>query len=210
MLFVSIIEQDRPPHVLGAIACIRLQPVTDYVWLRPFEEHYQVEVVLRDYSRWSEPATGLLARLLARRSADAVRKPLVQGFTCQLRVGQHVDRTRLIEQLDVTLVGPELSVVHRDELVIDRKTAPRRDEYATLDSLLVHAARLSAWGADTEPPIPAPLSQVPIRELHGQQVVFEVDMPLHARRHFLHRHQGSSVPRPDFFYASDWLAFLGA
>lgn len=210
MLFVSTTQEGQPPQVLGAIGCMRLRPVTDYVWLRPFEEHYQVEVVLRDYSRWSEPATGLLARLLARRPADGPRQPALRHFQCQMLVGRDVEHARVVEQLAVFVVGETLATELRDELSSRRRTTKRRAEYASLDDVLVHAARVSVWGSDEEPPIPTPLTEVPIRKVRGMDVVLESDIPAHPRKHFAHRCEGSTVPFAGAVFAHSWLNFIGA
>lgn len=210
MLIVSVTPKGGPSQVLGVLGCARLQPVASYAWLRPVGEDYCFEVVLKGYSRWSEPAAGLLARLLARRPASAARLPLVQALRCQLLIGRHVSTARPVEQLDVSLANGKLRTLHRDELSAHRKTAAARAEYASLDDLVVHAARVSVWGSDAEPPIPPALTAVPVREVNGVQVVFEADIPDHARRHFARRRDGCSVPIPGAYYAHDWLHFIGA
>lgn len=63
MLFVYIASKGALPQLLGAIACEEIRAVGQYVWLQPVGDELRVDGVLKDYARWSEPATGLLARL---------------------------------------------------------------------------------------------------------------------------------------------------
>ena len=84
-----------------------------------------------------------------------------------------------------------------------------RKRYAHPLDMLEHAERLTIWLTDVEPPIPPPLTEVPIRSDGGQPYVLAADIPEFPRRFFEQRRVGCTVPMTGAYYASDWWQFIG-
>lgn len=211
MLVVTLIDSAGASTVLGVLGCKRIAPVADYVWASVSETAVTPVATLHDYSRWTEPAVALMARLLAVAPRDKTDWPLVERFTCELRFGSRHGPGRLVESIHAVVENKLLDVTLHDELGERSTRGPARASYAGLAELLIHAARLATWGEDIEPPIPESLTAVPVHtDESGTAHVFECDMPTYVRRHFVARRVGCTQPKTGAFYASDWNDFIGA
>jgi hypothetical protein len=212
MLTCQVITRGAQPLVLGYIGCIRVAPLSTYSFTRPSGSLWEPIAEVHEYARWSESAFGLLARLLRLLPLNERPWKYLPQFTCELCLGSS-SWSRRIEHLKVQVNSDRLSVELRDELWCHRATALAAGEYADLVDVLLHAARIAVWGADEQPPIPAPLTSIPVhRTSGGVACVFEHDMPPHARRHFLRKQAGverESLPAGAHRVA-DWYDFIGA
>ena len=211
MLTCQVITTGAPPLVLGYIGCLSIAPLSTYSFTRADGTSLEPLAQVHEYARWSESAFGLLARLLCLLPLNERPWGYLPQFICELRLGSS-SWSRRIEYLKVQVNSDSLSVELRDELWCHRATALAAVEYAGLVDVLLHAARIAVWGVDEQPPIPAPLTSVPVhRTQDGVAYVLEQDMPPHARRHFL-RAQATSNPEalPQGAHrATDWLRFAG-
>lgn len=211
MLIVTLIDSNGASTVLGVLGCERIAPVADYIWASVSNGTVTPVATLRAYSRWTEPAAALLARLLAIAPGDKTDWPLVERFTCEVRLGSRYGTGRLIESIDVVTELDYVHVTHRDELGEHSTRGPARAHYASLAELLTHAARLAVWGVDIVPPIPEPLTTVPVhKDDCGHAYVLERDMPEHVRRHVVARKVGCTQPKLGAFFEWDWTSFIGA
>ena len=211
MLIITMAANGEPSkQVFGCVGCERIAPVTDYQLVTAGEDGDTAITALLGYSRWTEEAFGLLARLLARHPRNSKMDALGTRLRSSIYLGRTPETARLLEQVDANLVDGTLSVSFQDEFGRRVRTHPARDGYLHPFDLLIHAARLAVWGKDEEPPIPAPLTDVPVVVEEGVlPYVLARDMPAFARRHFERRYIGRTVPRPDAFYANDWWSFIG-
>ncbi len=213
MLIITI-DTSMPPGntVLGVIGCAQIAPVTDYRLIQTGLKGRTVETELQGYSRWTEPAVGLLARMLSRVEGDVIEHPFSEQFCCKLHIGRCLENGRVIEQIDGRIGGGMLYLDVSDSLSRRAVKAPVRGAYRSLNALVEHATRLAAWDADHEPPIPESLTTVPIRQDPGDgyAYVLEADIPPHPRAHIADRKVGGTQPKPGAYFAHEWLAFIGA
>lgn len=211
MLIITLAANGEPSeHVFGCIGCERITPVNDYQLVTAGANGDTAVTALLAYSRWTEEAFGLLARLLARHPRNSKMDVLGTRLCNSIYLGRNPETARLLEQVDASLMDGTLSVSFQDEFGRRVSTHPARDGYLHPFDLLIHAARLAVWGKDEEPPIPAPLTDVPVVVEEGLLAyVLARDMPALARRHFERRYIGRTVPRPGAFYANDWWSFIG-
>lgn len=211
MLIITLATNGKQSEqVFGCIGCERIAPVTDYKLVTAGAVGDTAITTLNDYSRWTEEAFGLCARLLARHPRDPrIDAPGTQ-LCSSIYLGRNVETARLLEQVNANFEDGMLHVSFHDEAVRRECAQPARDEYPHRLDLLVHAARLAVWGKDDEPPIPAALTDVPVVVDDCElPYVLARNIPTFARRHFERRYIGCTVPRPDAFFATDWWSFIG-
>jgi hypothetical protein len=211
MLIVTLPGGGQPaPHVFGCIGCNLIAPVTAYQLVQARSKNATVVTSLDDYSRWTEPAFGLLARLLSRRGSGASERESDGAVDCAILLGRDLYTSRPIERLVGRVEDGLLHVSLSSELGAHVDAQPARSHYARVGDLIEHAARIAVWGADAEPPMPPPLTAVPIRYGDGAPHVLEADMPPHPRRYFVARQAGRTQPDAGAHFARDWRAFIGA
>jgi hypothetical protein len=196
---------------LGVVGCDEITSVSTYHWASIDEDTVTTRASLQGYSRWTEPAAGLVARLLCMVPNDHLAWPLLAKFRCDISMAGRRGPGRLLESLEVSLKAGVLRVAFRDEYRQLRREGQARARYDRLTDLLVHAIRLALWGADAEPCIPPPLTSVPVHtDDAGTRYVLEEEIPEHPRAHFVARHSGGTQPYFGAFYAWDWEGFIGA
>lgn len=214
MLILGIRTPGHQWHTVGYVWCHAIAPVANYTLGVPAQDGDAGERAhLRDYSRWSEPACALVARLLAaaRGSVDTLAAPAPHRCELDVRIGPDFARSRRIEHVHAHRSNGSLSAARTDEHTRAEHRGVERQEYANLASLLEHACRLAAWGSDVEPPIPEPLSKVPLHRGPGDRPVVRADdIPAHPRLHFEASRIGATQPAHGLYYAHDWFAFIGA
>lgn len=212
MLIITMATNGKPSEqVFGCIGCERIAPVTDYKLVTAGEDGDTAITTLLGYSRWTEEAFGLCARLMARHPRNPEIDAAKSTQLCSsIYLGRAVETARLLEQVNAKFEDGMLHVSFHDEAVRRECTQPARDKYLHRSDLLIHAARVAIWGKDEEPPIPAPLTDVPVVANDSElPYVLARDIPTFARRHFERRFSGSTVTRPDTFSATDWWSFIG-
>lgn len=196
-------------QVFGCIGCEQISPVNDYhlVASNGVDDHHVT--TLADYSRWTEPAYALLARLLRHHPRGSAVDATGPSLRSTIHLGQSVASGRPVERLEARIVDGCLQVTHHDGVHTRRVISPARAVYPQPVDLLEHAARIAVWRIDAEPPVPPPLTQVPIHDDGGPPYVLAMDIPAFARRHFKQRRLGCTVPRMGAYHASDWWQFIG-
>lgn len=211
MLTCAIIPRGEPPFVLGHIGCLSLAPQATYSFIRADSTLLEPVAQVHDYSRWSEPAFGLLARLLRRLPFDERAWRYMPRFTCELRVASTSCSFR-VEHLIVDVSSDRLNVELRDVAGGHRASALAALDYADLVDVLLHAARIAVWGVDEQAPLPAALTLIPLRRTNeGAAYVLEADIPPYPRKHFqLHWREAQNEQLPaGARSAEEWLRFIG-
>lgn len=210
MLIVTLSTVEaQPEELLGCLGCKRIAPVTDYVFVESGTAIDTGATGLSGYSRWTEPAFGLLARLVCRHPRLRPGAVAITLLTCTIHLGFRLEQARRIERLKARIQGGTLRVSLHDEFESRRTEAAVRARYAQPLDMLEHAARVAVWGSDEEPPIPPPLSEVPVHDDLELKYVLAEDIPAHPRRFFGARYIGCTTQRRNAFYAHDWLHFIG-
>jgi len=195
--------------IFGCIGCERIAPVNEYLLVESGIAGAAGVTTLPDYSRWTEPACGLLARLVSRHPRNPRAEEAGAYLSCTVYFGRKLDTARRIEHLDARIVGATLHASLADEFEVRRIEIAARKHYAHPLDLLEHAARVAVWGADEEPPVPPPLTGVPIHDDGGQPYVLAKDIPTYPRRYFEERHVRCTTPPHDAYFAHDWYLFIG-
>lgn len=213
MLLIAMnTEMGTPEHPVGAVGCDRITPEADYTLLVRNFDGTACQCRLENYPRWTEPAVALVVRLLAQLPAE--RRSCIDGpveyvgASVYLRSG--LETTRPLEHLVVRRQSNRIVVEHADEFDSREVIAASRDEYRTPLDLMEHGGRLAVWGSDTIPPMPAPLTTVPVELVGGMSIVHERDIPGFVRPHFVARMRGRPAPQRGCFFATDWHRFIGA
>ena len=140
-------------------------------------------------------------------------RPGVEAPGAHLRstiyLGKSVAGGRSIGRLEARIVDGYLHASLTDDFGTGRVKHRVRPTYRHPLDMLEHAARLALWIADAEPPIPPPLTMVPIQHDRGPPHVLAADIPSFALRHFELRRHGCTVPMLDAYSAGDWWHFIG-
>lgn len=207
MLIVKLV---RPrDETLCLVGCTAIRPVTSYSLVRPEATRWKPLASLVDYPRWTEPASGLVARLCTRVFPGTKLGTLDVPCAIELSVGSHVDTARRVEVVTVDTYGDGLRITSTDELRSAEVFVEGRRPPSGL-ALLRYMMRMAAWGADDEPPTQAPLSDVPIRMLpDGSEWVAEETIPLYPRAYFIARQTLEDRERR-LHPADAWRRFIGA
>lgn len=209
MLIVTMACGQTSEQVFGCIGCEQISAVNDYQLVASSRGGDHCVTTLSGYSRWTEPAYALLARLLRHHPrASAVDAP-GPSLRSTIHLGQSLANGRPIERLEAHIVDGCVQTTHHDGVHTRRVQASARAVYPQPVDLLEHAVRIAMWRIDAEPPIPPPLTQVRIYYDGGPPYVLAAEIPPFARRHFKQRRRGCTVPRTGTYYASDWWQFIG-
>ena len=196
-------------QVLAWLGCEQIAPVNEYHLIASDSAGVTTITRLNDYSRWTEPAFALLSRLATLHPRELGAAEPGTHLRSTIYLGRNLETARPIERLDARIVEGSLHASMEDDFGVRRgKHAARRSYTHPLD-MLEHAARLALWLADVEPPIPPPLTEVPIRGDGGRPYVLARDIPEFPRRFFEQRRLGCTVPMPGAYYAGDWWQFIG-
>jgi hypothetical protein len=186
---------------------------SDYGWF--FEGRSQPDgALLRQYPRWCEPVTGLVARCLAlsRAQASDALAPRWEQMVVKIALRPGGKGYRLLDtvQLSRDAGGLKISSIPASGEAHLKKGIASRARYADLWDLAEHALRLSTFGKDE---LPAPQAlDVPIHRQGSLSFVCTRDIPEPARSVFEERMKYSACPVipgfPDAVYSWDWSDFL--
>ena len=188
--------------------------LADYTIRERDEEGVTRHAELRGYPRWSEPASGLMARAMdalwpqsVGTSSEDLAAATVRG-ECSL-VTRHAQRL---------LYGWQLQLVGSSGFLDVWDEASRHDiRHVAIQgardwrSLVLQGQCFATWGRQHLAPWPAPVD-IPVHEYKELRYVRLSDMPELARCEFARRRTRS--PRPtipdvdDAFYAWDWQDFM--
>jgi hypothetical protein len=216
-VFVHVDCGDRPggdcvarTRFAGQLVTRRIAPVADYQLIGRSAKEVRDGVISEHerYSRWTEPGLCLFARLLERSAKNFLSEPLdTPVMTVTLSVGREALQSTAVETLVVQRKDDEclavLSTNVRKDLVwIDAVSA----DQSLRSALLQVFAWVFRWHPRM-PPVPAPLTSVPIQKSAAGPVVALGDIPQHARAHFVQQlgltHWPAVVP------AFLWLYWIG-
>ena len=210
MLIITMAASGEPlEQVFGYIGCEQIAPVNDYQLVAPSGADDTCITTLSAYSRWTEPAYALLARLVRHHPRDPEAAPPGTHLRSTIYLGQSLSGGRPVERLEARIVDGNLHVSHQHDFGKHYVEQPVRPGYPHPVDMLEHAARLATWLTDAEPTIPPPLTEVPIRDSGGRQYVLAEDIPTFPRRVFEQRRLGCTVPMLGAYYARDWWQFIG-
>lgn len=210
MLIVTMAANgERFEQVLACLGCEQVAPVNDYHFIASDSAGETTITTLNDYSRWTEPAFALLSRLATLHPRDPGAAKPGTHLRSTIYLGSNLETARPIERLDARIVEGNLHASIEDDFGMRRGRQAARKRYEHPLDMLEHAARLAIWHADVEPPIPPPLTEVPIRGDDGHPYVLAADIPAFPRRFFEQRRLGCTVPMTGAYYASDWRQFIG-
>ena len=210
MLIITMAANgERFEQVLACLGCEQIAPVNDYHFIASNSAGETTITTLNDYSRWTEPAFALLSRLATLHPRELGAAEPGTHLRSTIYLGRNLETARPIERLDARIVEDSLQSSIKDDFGMRRGRQGARKRYAHPLDMLEHAARAAIWHADSEPPIPPPLTEVPIHVDGGQQYVLAKDIPEFPRRFFEQRRQGCTVPMPGAYYAGDWWQFIG-
>ena len=196
-------------QVLACLGCEQIAPVNDYHLIASDSAGETTITRLNDYSRWTEPAFALLSRLAKLHPRDLGAAEPGTHLRSTIYLGRNLETARPIERLDARIVEGHLQASIEDDFGMRRSKQAARKSYTHPLDMLEHAARLAIWLTDVEPPIPPPLTEVPIRDDGGQPYVLAADIPAFPRRFFEQRRLGCTVLMTGAYYASDWWQFIG-
>jgi len=211
MLIITFAANDEPDEkVLGILGCERIAPVNDYELITTNSRGELVTTTLSGYSRWTEPAFGLLARLLRLHPRDSDLRAPGARLQSTIYLGSDNATARVVERLEGHVEAGTLYVKCPDEFGTRERKGPARPAYGNPLDLLEHAARLAGWSKDAEPLVPKPLTEVPVYEGDGTPFVLERDIPAFPLRHFRNRGVEVMASRRDAYFAQDWLQFIGS
>jgi hypothetical protein len=211
MLIVTVgVNREPVERLFGYIGCEQIAPVADYRLVATLVAGKELVTTLPGYSRWTEPAYALLARLIGLR----LHAPPDTGLggshlRSTIYLGRDFCTARPIERLDGRIEGGYLLASIKGEVDSGVIRERVRSHYAHPLELLEHAARLAVWLADAEPPVPPPLTAVPVHDDGGLPYVLAEDIPAFPRRAFERRRLGCTVPMAGAYYAHDWWSFIG-
>jgi hypothetical protein len=203
-------DSDFPaPRFLGMLIPDEIQAVTNYELVRlPLEwRAYQPVIRIEQYPRWSEPGLALLARLVEKSEPSFLAEPLrALPLTIALSVGASPASSEAVELITTErgLHGFGVVFVSQIRHEVVRMPLPHPD--VTLrDAVLELCRRVFRWHRQCGP-LPAPLSEVPIREDIEGPVVAIADIPPHPRAYLWLRYglddSATTVP------AQLWLDFI--
>ena len=210
MLIITMAANgERFEQVLACLGCEQIAPVNDYQFVASDSAGETTISTLNDYSRWTGPAFALLSRLVTLHPRDLGAAEPGTHLRSTIYLGRNLETARPIERLDALIVEGHLQASIEDDFGMRRGKQAARKKYANPLDMLEHAARLAIWLYDVEPPIPPPLTEVPIRGDGGQRYVLAADIPDFPRRFFEQRRLGCTVPMPGAYYAGDWWQFIG-
>ncbi len=210
MLIITMAANGEPlEQVFGCVGCEQIAPVNDYQLVELGGNNDTRITTLSAYSRWTEPAYALLARLVRHHPRDPEVAAPETHLRSTIYLGQSLANRRPVERLEARIIDGYLHAFHEDDLGTRSVKQGVRPGYAHPVDMLEHAVRLALWRADSEPPIPPPLTEVPIHGDGGQQYVLVRDIPEFPRRFFEQRRRGCTVPMPGAYYAGDWWQFIG-
>ena len=196
-------------QVLAWFGCEQIAPVNEYHLIASDSAGVTTITRLNDYSRWTEPAFALLSRLATLHPRDLGTAEPGTHLRSTICLGRNLETARPIERLDARIVEGSLHASMEDDFGMRRARQAARTSYTHPLDMLEHAARLALWLADVEPPIPPPLTEVPICGDGGRPYVLARDIPEFPRRFFEQRRPGCTVPMPGAYYAGDWWQFIG-
>jgi len=104
-------------NLAAYVWCDEIASVTDYTLGLPSDTGRPQEVArLERYSRWSEPASGLVARLLTRSSPGTLAVPAPGICELEIRIGRDLKHSRQVESLTATRLKGRLQVSLFDDL----------------------------------------------------------------------------------------------
>lgn len=210
MLIITMAANGEPfEKVFGCVGCEQIAPVNDYQLVELDGNSDTRITTLSAYSRWTEPAYALLARLVRHHPRDPREAAPGTHLRSTIYLGQSLGNGRPVERLEARIVDGYLHASHQDDFDTRRVMQTVRPGYAHPLDMLEHAVRLVLWLADIEPPIPPPLTEVAIHGDGGHQYVLAKDIPEFPRRFFEQRRRGCTKPMPGAYDAGDWWQFIG-
>lgn len=188
-MFISITTRPGGPETtIGWVTVDRHSPVATYTLCTAAQDGSLIEADL-EYSRWSEPAVALVARCYALLPAPSLLVGLEStGF---LGVALSFGRAPGVRQP----IERAYCWEYQSRVVVDWHDGAEPAETVTSASVgatdvscvLLQTLTLEAWHTDAIPPVPPPLSDIPVVTHNGRRGVRLAGVPRHARRHLERR-----------------------
>jgi hypothetical protein len=200
----------RLPMFVGEITAAEIVPVADYELrqiLPPADDEVSV-ATLDQYPRWSEPGLALAARLIDRSDAQFLAQPVELPLRISLAIGPTPVTARIAEQATLLSLEGILAAAFSSGGRHVQACVPASVAHLPIRLAVLEVIRYAMGWQTPLGPMPAPLSDVPVRQAaDGSGFVRLDDVPPHPRFHLGRRlrltDDVETVP------AQDWFRFIG-
>ncbi|AMO23675.1 hypothetical protein GCM10027034_37440 [Ramlibacter solisilvae] len=210
-VFVAVLQKRRAAIGSGeqifraALSCRTTEAVGDYL-LVDLTTRREFARIAR-YPRWTESGLTLFGRLLHRTDSPVLSQSAARHLRVALQVGPRPTLVIEAEVLEVKCDSGWINASLLSPFGIGRQiTVDVPRPLSVRQAILTALAAALEWGGAL-PPLPAALTEVPMRRRpDGEEYVLLSDVPA-LTRHCLHRHFGVS-PEALHVDAALWLAFM--
>jgi hypothetical protein len=195
---------------LGMVVVDEMRAVANYELRHVIREAHDDHCIARleAYPRWSEPGLALVARLVGRSEPGFLADSFGEHpLRITLSVGPSPMGARVVERITTQKVLESFGAVMISEVRQIEARMPLLRPDATLRDAVLEVSRWTFGWHQQSGPLPAPLTEVPIRQGPDGPLVALADIPPHARAHFarcLHLDDSETVAP-----AQLWLYFIG-